>query len=141
MTNEEFQILVLQELKGIKSDIGDLKTGQKRLEDRQSILEEGQKRLEDGQSVLEEGQKRLEDRQSILEEGQKRLEDRQCVLEEGQKRIENKLDAVYEQTAILTEFRTEANMKLDSLIEDNKSIHEMLGEHEISIRTLRRKPV
>ncbi len=99
MTNEEFQILVLQELKGIKSDIGDLKTGQKRLEDRQSVLEE------------------------------------------GQKRIENKLDAVYDQTAILTEFRTEANMKLDSLIEDNKSIHEMLGEHEISIRTLRRKPV
>ena len=99
MTNEEFQILVLQELKGIKSDIGDLKTGQKRLEDRQSILEE------------------------------------------GQKRIENKLDAVYEQTAILTEFRTEVNMKLDSLIEDNKSIHEMLGEHEISIRTLRRRPV
>lgn len=113
MTNEEFQILVLQELKGIKSDIGDLKAGQKR----------------------------LEDRQSVLEEGQKRLENRQSVLEEGQKRIENKLDAVYDQTAILTEFRTEANMKLDSIIEDNKSIHGMLGEHEISIRTLRRKPV
>jgi hypothetical protein len=28
-------------------------------------------------------------------------------------------------------------MKLENIIEDNKSIHEMLGEHEISIRTLR----
>jgi len=99
LTNEEFQVLVLEELKGIKSDTSDLKAGQKRLEERQGVLEEGQKRLE------------------------------------------NKLDAVYEQTAILTEFRAEANMKLDSIIEDNKSIHEMLGEHEISIRTLRRKPV
>lgn len=55
--------------------------------------------------------------------------------------VGKKLDAVYEQTAGLTEFRTEANAKLDFLIEDNKSIHELLGEHEVSIRTLRRKPV
>ncbi|OPX44907.1 chromosome partition protein Smc [Ruminiclostridium hungatei] len=141
MTNEEFQILVLEELKGIKSDISDLKSGQGTLESGMRALEEGQKRLEGRQGALEEGQKRLEERQGALEEGQKRLEERQGVLDEGQNRIENKLAAVYDQTAILTEFRTEANMKLDSLIEDNKSIHEMLGEHEISIRTLRRKPV
>lgn len=55
--------------------------------------------------------------------------------------VGTKLDAVYEQTAGLTEFRTEVNAKLDFLIEDNKSIHELLGEHEVSIRTLRRKPV
>lgn len=106
MTNEEFQTLVLQELKSIKEDISGLK--------------EGQKNLEQGQKNLEQGQKSLE---------------------EGQNRIEKKLDAVYEQTAVLTEFRTEANMKLDNIIEDNKSIHEILGEHEISIRTLRRRPV
>ena|SRR5690625_1072210 len=30
---------------------------------------------------------------------------------------------------------------IDQLIEDQKSINELLGEHEISIRSLRRKPV
>lgn len=50
-----------------------------------------------------------------LKEGQKSLEEGQNWLEESQKRIERKLDAVYEQTAILTEFRTEVNMKLDSI--------------------------
>ncbi len=69
--------------------------------------------------------------------------------------IVKKLDAVYEQTANLVEFRTEVNAqleiiskrldvtteKIDTIIEDNKSIHELLGEHEVSIRTLRRKPV
>lgn len=29
----------------------------------------------------------------------------------------------------------------ERLLEDQKSIHEILGEHEVSIRTLRRKPV
>ncbi|MDF2986101.1 MAG: hypothetical protein K0R50_1611, partial [Eubacterium sp.] len=90
MTNEEFQSLVLGELRGIRGDINNLKEGQTRLEHR--------------------------------------LE-----------RVENKLDAVYEQTAILTEFRTEANMKLDKLVEDNRSIHEIIGRHEVDITTLKRK--
>lgn len=55
--------------------------------------------------------------------------------------VEKKLDAVCEHTASLVEFRTEVNAKLDVMIEDNKSIHELLGEHEVSIRTLRRRPV
>ncbi|SHK66672.1 hypothetical protein, partial [Paramaledivibacter caminithermalis] len=36
-------------------------------------------------------------------------------LEEGQSRIEKKLDTVHDQTANLTEFRTETNMKLDDI--------------------------
>lgn len=41
------------------------------------------------------------------------------------------------QIQVLEELR---NIKSDinDIIEDNKSIHEILGEHEISIRTLRR---
>ncbi|HEX3029237.1 MAG TPA: hypothetical protein VHT34_08030 [Clostridia bacterium] len=96
---------------------------------------------EEFQKLVIEELKGLKEGQKSLEEGQKSLEEGQKSLEEGQKRIEKKLDAVYDQTAFLTEFRTEANMKLDSIIEDNKSIHEMLGEHEVSIRTLRRRPV
>lgn len=36
----------------------------------------------------------------------------------GQERIEKKLDDVYNQTADLTEFRTEANTKLDKISDD-----------------------
>jgi len=75
------------------------------------------------------------------EEFQKLVLEKLTTLEDGQNRIEKKLDAVYNQTADLTEFRTETNMKLDRLLEDNKSIQEVLGEHEIAIRTLRRRPV
>ena len=71
-----------------------------------------------------------------------------CSLKEGQarieirlERVENKLDAVHDQTAVLTEFRTESNMKLDNLLEDNKSIHEIVGRHEVSITTLNRRVV
>ena len=134
MSNEEFQKVILAELESIKNDIRDLKEGQKRLEGSQKSLEEGQKRLESSQRSLEEGQKRLEDRQGKLEERMGKLEDRQ-------EKFEKKLDAVYEQTAQLIEFRNEVNLKLDNILEDNKSIHEILGEHEVSIRTLRRKPV
>ncbi|MBT9147162.1 MAG: hypothetical protein DDT32_00914 [Syntrophomonadaceae bacterium] len=36
-------------------------------------------------------------------------------LSEGQERIEKKLHAVYEQTAMLSEFRTETNNKLNDI--------------------------
>ena len=120
MTNEEFQKIVLEELRSLK---------------------EGQKQLETGQKQLEVGQKQLEAGQRQLEAGQRQLETGQKQLEAGQKEIRKDLKAVIEQTADLTEFRQEANEKLDSLIEDNKSIHGILGEHEVSIRTLRRRVI
>lgn len=67
-------------------------------------------------------------------------------LRQGQDRIEGllaviskRLDAVYEQTADLTEFRTALNEELDDIVENNKSVSEVIGEHEIAIRTLRRR--
>jgi peptidoglycan hydrolase CwlO-like protein len=134
VTNEEFQKIVLQELKSLRE-------GQNSLEERQKNLEESQKDLIEGQKTLLEGQIRLEERQTKLEERQMKLEERQGNLEEEIKDIKKDLKAVIDQTADLTEFREEANKKLDFLIEDNRSIHEILGEHEISIRTLRRRPV
>ncbi|MCJ7842996.1 hypothetical protein MUB24_19370 [Lederbergia sp. NSJ-179] len=35
----------------------------------------------------------------------------------------------------------ETKHKVEEIQEDQKSIHELLGEHEVAIRTLRRKPV
>ena len=55
--------------------------------------------------------------------------------------IDKEIQAISNQTAILTEFKTEVNEKLGTLLEDNKSMYEVIGEHEISIRSLRRKPV
>ena len=110
MSNEEFQSLVLEELRGIRGDINYLKEGQTRLEHR---LERVENRVESVENRLESVENRLESVENRLES------------------VENKLDAVYEQTAILTEFRTEANMKLDKLMEDNRSIHEMAGMRSI----------
>lgn len=124
MNNEEFQSLVLSELRELRADVSGLKEGQ-------SSLKEGQSSLRADVSSLKEGQASLRADVNSLKEGQKSLE-------EGQKRIEKKLDAVYNQTADLTEFKTEVNMKLNRLIEDNKSLHEIVGEHEVAIRTLRR---
>ncbi len=93
---------------------------------------------EEFQKLVLEELRDLKAGQKSLEAGQKSLEAGQKNLEVNVSRIEKKLDAVYEQTAVLTEFRTEINAKVDKILEENKSIHEILGEHEVSIRTLRR---
>lgn len=111
MTNEEFQKIVLEELRGLK---------------------EGQEQLVSRMEQLETGQEQLVGRIERLEIGQKQLE-------VGQGEIRKDIKSIIEQTADLTEFRQETNEKLDSLMEDNKSICQILGEHEVSIRTVRRK--
>ena len=108
MTNEEFQKIVLEELRNLNGKVDKLDQGQVRLEERQTKLEEGQVRLE-------ERQVRLEERQTKLEEGQVRLE-------EGQEEIKRDLKAICEQTADLTEFREEINVKIDKLTEDFSTI-------------------
>lgn len=106
MTNEEFQRIVLEELKSLK---------------------EGQRSLEEGQRSLEEGQR-------SLEKGQRSLE-------EGQREIKKELKAITEQTADLTEFREETNAKLDTIIEENEILKELIGKHEVDIRRLQRRIV
>ncbi len=50
----------------------------------------------------------------------KSMNERLTGIEEGQQRIEKKLDGVHEQTADLTEFRTDTTNKLDKLINVTK---------------------
>jgi len=57
------------------------------------------------------------------------------------KKMSEKLEIIFTQTAKLSEYHTETAAKLNSIIEDQKSMQEVLGVHEVSIRTLRRKPV
>lgn len=131
MTNEEFQRIVLEELKNLNGKVDGLEQGQ-------GNLEQGQMKLEERQKNLEQGQMRLEERQRNLEQGQMKLEERQRNLEQGQEKIEKGLKAVIEQTADLTEFRDETNKKLDTLMEENDIIKEINGRHEVDIRRLKR---
>ena len=105
MTNEEFQRLVLEKLDKLETRMDNLETGQ-------SKLEVGQNKLETRMDNLETGQNKLETRMDNLETGQTKLEIGQKNLELGQKEIMEKLDAVIEQTADLTEFRHEVRDEL-----------------------------
>ncbi|GAB7386198.1 hypothetical protein BSNK01_00330 [Bacillaceae bacterium] len=55
--------------------------------------------------------------------------------------METKVEIIFSQTANLTEYHQETTFKLDAIRDDQKSIHEILGEHEVYIRTLRRRVV
>lgn len=109
---EEILKQILSEIQGIKVRIGNLEEGQKKLEEGQKSLEEGQKNLEEGQKSLLEGQKRLEERQE---------------------KFEQKLDAVYNQTAELTEFRTETRQNFQDIRDNIRFLmhKEMETEKEI----------
>ena len=112
MTTEEFQSIVLKELKGIKTDISGIKTEMSGIKTEMSEIKTDVSSLKEGQKTLEEGQK-------TLEEGQKRLETRQTKLEINQLNLEKKVDAIYEQTASLSEFREETKLALEDI---NKSL-------------------
>lgn len=111
MTNEEFQRIVISELKDLKL----------------------------GQGSLVEGQKRLEVRMDGLEARMDRLDERVGNLEEGQRRIIRRLDGVSDQSAILTEFREETNLKLDRIISENQVFKEIFGRHEVDIRMIQKR--
>ncbi|MDD4666005.1 MAG: hypothetical protein PHC81_05665 [Clostridia bacterium] len=158
MENTQFQELVLQQLKmlitgqaNLEQRLTNLEQGFTKLEQRQANLEEGFAKLEQRQANLEQGFIKLEQRQANLEEGfikleqrQANLEDRQARLEENQGQLAKKLDVIFVQTAMLTEFRTEVNEKLDSLQctqDRQEKILERLSlrsiEHEADIAHIR----
>ncbi len=64
---EELLKQLLSEVKGIKSDLSELKEGQSRMDAKVSKLEEGQTRLESKVGKLEVGQDRLESKMGKLE--------------------------------------------------------------------------
>lgn len=62
MTNERFQELVLQQLKGLADRMESIDEGQARLDSRMETVEKGQARLEKRLEGVEKGQLRLETR-------------------------------------------------------------------------------
>lgn len=80
-------------------------------------IQEGQKEIVTRIDNLEVGQKQLQAGQSKLEAGQKQLQAGQSKLEEKVDGLVKTVGAIYYQTANLTEFRTEVNIKLEELKE------------------------
>ena len=76
-----------------------------------------------------------------LDTNVKGIEIGQKSLEMGQEEIKKDIGAIVEQTADLTEFREEVKDKLDTLVQESLSMHQILGEHEVAIRTLRRRVI
>lgn len=76
MTNEEFQRIVLRELKGLKKDVGGLEKGQQNLEEGQRNLEKRQGNLEDGQKRLEKGQREIKRELSFIWDDIKKIDNR-----------------------------------------------------------------
>ena len=57
----------------------------------------------------------MEDKMNSMETKINSMESDIKELKDGQERIEEKIETIYDQTANLTEFKTEVNMKLDKL--------------------------
>ncbi|MEW5922018.1 MAG: hypothetical protein AB1796_13955 [Bacillota bacterium] len=66
-------------------------------------------------SGLEKGQEELRKGQEELRKGQEVHSKKLDALEQGQRDLNNKMDAVYEQTALLTEFKTEITHTVNRL--------------------------
>ncbi|PKM83757.1 MAG: hypothetical protein CVU88_01345 [Firmicutes bacterium HGW-Firmicutes-13] len=81
----------------------------------------------------------LEEKFSGLDQKFSGLDQKFSGLEEKVDRMEVRLNSVFEQTAGLLEFKTETSQKLEDLIEKMACIYELLGEHDIAIKRLRRK--
>lgn len=148
MTNEEFQKLVLNKLTHLEDGLHSFDKRQQSFENKLENFENKLENFEDKLQRFDERQQqfeaklqRFDERQQQFEKGLNNLNEKTQRLEDGQLHLAKRIDTIYEQTAILLEFRSEVNAKLDKIIEDNKSIYEVLGEHEVAIRTLRRRPV
>jgi chromosome segregation ATPase len=134
--SENFQRIVLESLEGLKE-------GQARLEGDVASLKEGQTRLEGDVASLKEGQARLEGDVASLKEGQVRLESKVDGLESKVDGLESKIDGLEDRLNELGAKNASRHIQLDTklniLLEDRKSIFEILGRHETDIATLKRK--
>jgi chromosome segregation ATPase len=111
---------ILNELQALRSDVQDLKEGQKRLENDVTGLKEGQKRLENDVTGLKEGQKRLETDVADLKRD---VND----LKKGQERLETKMDHV------TTEMRSHFK-HIENILESHQKVFEVVSDEMKSMR-------
>lgn len=120
MTNEEFQRIVLNKFDSLETEISGMKM-----------------EISSMKADMSDMKAEMSDMKSNISN----LTVQVSRLDEKMDKMDHTLTIVYDQTAVLTEFKHEMNEKLDKVLEDNQSISQIIGEHEIAIRTLRRKAV
>ena len=141
MTNEEFQKIVLEELKGLKEevigtkeDVGELKgLKEEVIEIKEDVGE--LKGLKGEVIEIKENVGELKGlKEKVIE-----LKEEIVELKEKTDKMDKKIDAINEQTAWLTEFREEADKNIIKSQEDNRRLKEIVGRHEIEIKSLQEK--
>jgi len=124
----------------LKTDVNELKEGQRRLEGDVSELKEGQRRLEGDVSELKEGQLRLEGDVSELKEGQRRLEGDVSELKEGQNRLTtvviNIENILLTKLNVLFDADSSRRGDIEAINEDQSAQYKKLEDHEMRILKL-----
>lgn len=123
-----------EEIEPIKDEIVIIKEQITEIKEEQKLMKQEIEEIKDEQRKM---------KQEIMEIKVEQKQMKQDIIEikEEQKQIKKKIDIVFDQNADFLEFRTDVLNKLDEINENQKSIFEILGEHEVAIRNLRRRPV
>jgi len=132
MANEEFQAIVLKELKALRGDVIGVK------EDVASVKEDLAGVKEDVASVKEDLAGVKEDVANVKDDLAGVKED-VAELKIKVEKIDTKLDAVYEQTAFLTEFKEDSKINFEKFEQENRRLKEIVGRHELEIQALKEK--
>ncbi|WP_096202381.1 hypothetical protein [Bacillus sp. FJAT-45350] len=125
----------------LKEDVGVLKEDVSVLKGDMSMLQEDVNVLKTDVSALKGDVKALDLRVGNLEAGQKELNEITRGIRDRQEDSDAKLEAISMDVHHLHGKVESGNEKLQTIHEDHKSMIELIGEHEISIRSLRRRPV
>ena len=115
---------ILELLKGMAESINELKAGQEKTNTR---LDKIENRLD-----------KVDIRLDTLEKGQKEITSRLDTVETDVKEIKEKIDSVYNQTADLTEFKTEVNAKLDTLHDNISNVEIVTATNWADIARLKK---
>lgn len=125
MANEEFQAIVLKELKALRGDVIGVK------EDLAGVKEDVASVKEDLAGVKEDVANVKDDLAGVKEDV--------AELKMKVEKIDTKLDAVYEQTAFLTEFKEDSKINFEKFEQENRRLKEIVGRHELEIQALKEK--
>ncbi len=134
---------ILSEVQGMKSDIQTLKSDMQTVKsDVQTLKSDVQTLKSDVQTLKSDVQTLKSDMHTVKSE---QATMKQAIAENTERiRLIETNMATKKDVAdipLIMQAVIETSQDVKQIREDQKSIHEVLGEHEISIRSLRRKPV
>jgi chromosome segregation ATPase len=143
---------IFSSLEKINGRLDDIEKRLDKIEQRLDRVEQRLDKVEQRLDVVEMRLDRLEQRVAKLEEDVQAIKQDIVMLKENDKELTRRMNAVYDQVAFLTEFRTEMIMFRDEVYKrfDNleqqtgrlkegfEYLRDMTVEHEIDIRFLKR---